>query len=214
VRGGASRIVGVDGSAALLERAEARIAIDARLRALRDAGRLELVVGDVRTVRRPDRFELAIMAGVIAHLEGPEDAVRALAAAGRLLRPSGVLIVDLLGPAALPPNDLPLSVDWEREVGGRHLVRRSRLARHEAPEGLRVDYATLTDLVEPDGTIARVPAGFRLWYPSPSALIGLAEAAELMVEATYGSHDLDPLEDASERCIIVLRRAASGSRTG
>jgi hypothetical protein len=39
-------------------------------------------------------------------------------------------------------------------------------------------------------------------------LIGLAEEAGLAVEATYGSHELDALDDGSERCIVVLRRAA------
>jgi hypothetical protein len=92
--------------------------------------------------------------------------------------------------------------------GGRHIARRSRLLRREAPEGLWVDYSTLTDLVEPDGTIARLPASFRLWYPRPMTLIGLAEEAGLAVEATYGSHELDALDDGSERCIVVLRRAA------
>jgi hypothetical protein len=165
----------------------------------------------VRTVRHPHRFRLAILAGVIAHLDGPEDGVRALGAAARLLQPTGVLIVDTLGPGALPPHDLPLSVDWERPMGERRVVRRSRLVRAEAPEGLRVEYSTLTDVTEADGTIARLPAGFRLWYPSPAALIGLANEAGLDVEAAFGSHDLDPLDDRSERCIIVLRRAASTS---
>ena len=214
LEGGATSIVGIDGSPALLERAAARIEGAAELREARDAGRLEVAAGDVRSVRRPDRYALAILAGVIAHLAGPEDALRALDSARRLLQPRGLLIVDLLGPAALPPHDLPLSVDWERRMGERRVVRRSRLVRHEAPEGLRVDYSTLTDLVEADGTITRLPAGFRLWYPSPGALIGLAEEAELAVEAAFGSHDLDPLDDGSERCIVVLRRATSGSGTG
>jgi SAM-dependent methyltransferase len=206
LRGGATRLVGIDGSPALLGRAEARIAEDDLLRSARDAGRLELAVADVRSVRRRDQFVLALLAGVLAHLDGPEEALRALDAGRRLLEPGGMLIVDLLGPGALPPHDLPLSVDWERQMGERRVVRRSRLVRHEAPEGLRVDYTTLTDLVEADGTIARLPAGFRLWYPSPGTLIGLAEEAELVVEATFGSHDLDPLDDGSERCILVLRR--------
>ena len=94
-------------------------------------------------------------------------------------------------------------------MGDRRVVRRSRVVRAEAPEGLRVEYSTLTDVTEPDGTIARLPAGFRLWYPSPAALLGLANEAGLEVEAAFGSHDLDPLGDRSERCIIVLRRAAS-----
>jgi hypothetical protein len=165
-------------------------------------------LGDVRSLRRPDRFALAILAGVLAHLAGPEEALRALEHAGRLVVDGGLLVVDSLGPGALPQRDLPLSLDWEMDHGGRHIARRSRLLRREAPEGLWVDYSTLTDLVEPDGTIARLPASFRLWYPRPMTLIGLAEEAGLAVEATYGSHELDALDDGSERCIVVLRRAA------
>jgi SAM-dependent methyltransferase len=212
--GGATRLVGVDGSPALLARAETRIAADERLAAARDEGRIELAVADVRSVRRRDRFDLAIMAGVLAHLDGPESAVRALASARALLAAEGVLIVDLLGPGELPEHDLPLSVDWERAAGDRRVVRRSRLERRETPEGLRVAYATLTDLVEADGTIARLPASFRLWYPSPSAVVALAEQAELAVEAAFGSHEADPLDERSERCIVVLRATKANRAWG
>lgn len=207
------RLVGVDGSAALLARAAGRAEADRRLRAARDAGRLELVHADVRTVRRRDRFGLVVLAGVLAHLDGPDDALRALDAARGVVEPGGHVIIDTLGPGGLPPRDLPLSVDWERDLGDRHVVRRSSLVRHEAPEGLRVQYSTLTDLLGTDGTIARLPAGFRLWYPSVRALIGLSGKAQLTVEATFGSHDLDPLDERSERCILVLRPASrSGMR--
>jgi len=204
--GGARKLVGIDGSRALLDRARGRIGSDEKLKAAWDDGRIELTLGDVRTVRHPLRFRFAIVAGVLAHLEGPEDAMRALDCCRRLLDRAGTLVVDHLGPGGLPARDLPLSIDWQREMGDRRVVRRSQLTRHESPEGLRVDYATLTDVVEADGTIARLPAGFRLWYPSPRALIGLAEEAQLAVEAAYGSHDLEPLTDGSQRCILVLRR--------
>lgn len=207
-------MVGIDGSRSLLARAEARIEADAELRRARDQGRLEVVAGDVRRVSLRDRFSLIILAGVIAHLDGPEEALRAFVAAGRHLDVDGVLVVDLLGPGALPPHDLPLSVDWERAIGNRRAVRRSRIVRHEAPEGLRVEYSTLTDLVEADGTIARLPASFRLWYPSPSAVASLAEEAGLVVEAAFGSHDLDPLDERSERCVIVLRPAVANLAWG
>ena len=202
--GGAQRIVGIDGSPALLERAMARIEADEALRQAHAEGRVELATGDVRTVSRRDRFSLVVLAGVVAHLDGPEDALRALTAAGRLLRTDGVLIVDQLGPGALPADDLPLSLDWERRLGDRRVVRRSRLDRREAPEGLRVDYSTLTDIVEADGTITRLPAGFRLWYPSPEVTVALAGEANLEVVAAFGSHDLEPLDERSERCIVVL----------
>lgn len=209
--GGATRIVGIDGSAALLERARRRIAGDELLAAAEAAGRLELVLGDARALARRDHFELVVIAGVLAHLDGPEDAVRALSGVATTLTPTGVALVDHLGPGGLPPHDLPLSVDWERRIGDRRVVRRSSLVRHEAPEGLRVEYRTLTDLVEADGTIARLPAGFRLWYPSPTAVVALAAEAGLELVAAFGSHEQAPLEDGSERCIVVLRRASSRS---
>jgi SAM-dependent methyltransferase len=214
LEGGATRVVGVDGSTSLAARAEARVEADELLRSARDEGRLEVAVGDVRHIRRRDRFALVVLAGVVAHLDGPEDAARAFASAAAVLEPGGVLIVDLLGPGGLPPHDLPLSLDWERAWGDRRVIRRSQLNRHETPEGLRVDYATLTDLVEADGTIARLPASFRLWYPSPSAIVALAGEAGLEVEAAFGSHDLEPLDERSERCIMVLRREADEPGVG
>ncbi|MGH2417495.1 MAG: class I SAM-dependent methyltransferase [Candidatus Limnocylindria bacterium] len=212
--GGATRIVGIDGSPALLERAEARIARGSGPRVAMADGRIELVAGDVRRIDRQDRFALAVMAGVVAHLDGPEEALRALASARRLLAVDGVLVLDTLGPGALPPHDLPLSVDWDRAEDGRRIVRRSRIERRETPEGLRVSYATLTDVVRADGTIARLPASFRLWYPSPAMLVALAAEAELEVESVIGSHDLDPLDEDSERCIVVARRTATDPGKG
>ena len=211
--GGAKRIVGIDGSPSLLARAAARIDRHASLRDAHARGRIELTQGDVRRVQRPDRFALAILAGVLSHLDGPEDALRALSAARKLLEPDGKVIVDVLGPGGLPPHDLPLSLDWERTWGDRRFVRRSRLERRETPEGLRVTYATLTDVVLADGRITRLPASFRLWYPPAAALVALAGEAELAVLAIYGSHDLEPLDHYSERCIIVARPLEIGPET-
>lgn len=211
--GGAEHVLGVDGSPALLERAERRIESNEPLRAARAAGRIELIAGDLGTIRRKDRYSLVILAGVLAHLDGPAAAREVLAVAAGLLTTDGALIVDGLGPGSLPARDLPLSVDWERWVEGRRIVRRSMIERQESDEGLRVTYGTVTDLEEADGTIARLPATFRLWYPSPSGLFTLADEAGLEVDVAYGSHDLDPLAEGSDRCIAVMRRAtASGKR--
>ena len=207
--GGARRILGIDGSAALLERARARVASDPVLHTAHAEGRIELELGDVVTVARPERFALVVLAGVLSHLDGPSAGRRALAAARDLLAPGGALIVDVVGPGGLPTRDLPLSMDWDRTMDGRRVVRSSRIERRPAPDGLRVRYETLTDLEEADGTIARLSARFRLWYPSPAALFSLASEAELEVEATFGSYDLDPLDEVSDRCIAVMRRATA-----
>ncbi|HEX5578236.1 MAG TPA: class I SAM-dependent methyltransferase [Candidatus Limnocylindria bacterium] len=211
------RIVGVDGSAALLRRAEARVAGEPLLAAARAQHRLHLVEGDVRRLEQlPIRgmlgtagANLVVAAGLVPHLDGPEDALRMLGGAASLLAEHGRMIVDDLGPALLPDRDLPLSVDWRRSLAGQEVVRRSQLMRREAPEGLRVAFSTIVDLGRPDGTIARFPASYRLWYPWDDALVALVREAGLAVEFAYGSHDLDPPNASSERRILVVRRAGA-----
>jgi SAM-dependent methyltransferase len=209
--GHAREVLGVDGSAALLRRAEARIAADPRLARARDQGRLSLEHADVRRYASHRRFGLVVAAALLPHLDGPDEADRLLRRVAWLLAPTGRVVVDLLGPGVLPTRDLPLSVDWERSLpDGRRVVRRSRLERRVVPEGLRVQFSTLADVEYPDGTIARLPASFRLWYPSPGALVSLVEGAGFVVEERYGSFAREPLEAASEHCILVGRRPAPG----
>jgi SAM-dependent methyltransferase len=215
--GGARRVVGVDGSPALLRRARARAAEDARLATALASGGLVLVEGDVRRLARLNLRSmlggsgagLAVAAGVLPHLDGPEEALELLHGVAGVLAPEGRLVLDDLGPALLPGRDLPLSVDWRRQLGDRSVVRRSQLMRREAPEGLRVGFSTIVDVGRPDGTIARLPASYRLWYPFTDALSSLVREAGLVVELAYGSHDLDPLDAASERRILVIRRAVN-----
>ena len=204
--GGATRIVGVDGSTALLRRAELRMDRDPELAKARDEGRLALVTGDVRRPPLRERFSLALAVGVVPHLDGPEEALRMIVSVGDRLEPHGLLVLDDIGPGALPWRDLPLSFDWEREIDGRRVIRRSHIVRRERPEGLRVAYTTLTDTVRSDGTIARLPASFRLWYPFDDVLQELLVQGGFVTELTYGSHDLEPVNRESERRIVVARR--------
>jgi SAM-dependent methyltransferase len=204
--GGASRVVGVDASAAMLRRAERRIADHPKLAEAAADGRIALIPADVRSIRRRERFGLIVAAGVVPHLDGPEELARLLAGCARLLTPRGLLVLDDLGPAALPDADLPLALDWVVESEGRTFSRRSQLTRREAPEGLRVTLSTVVDRQDPDGTIARLPASFRLWYPSLDTVTRLVEAAGLAVAATHGSHDAGPFSSDSERLITLCRR--------
>ena len=204
------RVVGLDGSAALLARATRRIEADAGLRAARDAGRLELVRADVRRIDLRERFSLIVAVGVLPHLSGPSDAEAMLCSARRRLTARGRLVVDLPGPGALPTSDLPLGVDWERRFDGRRVVRRSRLTWRRARDGLHVVLTTMTEMERSDGTFARLPAAFRLWYPTVRHLEQIVARAGLSVSLVYGSHELDPLSRRSERLIVVAERDAKG----
>jgi SAM-dependent methyltransferase len=213
--GGAARIVGLDGSPALLRRAGARVAADETLAPMHADGRLATLTADVRHLDRAQLrraldgpASLVVVAGVLPHLDGPEDALALLTGIAGVLDPrNGIAVFDDIGPGQLPTRDLPLSLDWRRVVSGTQYVRRSQLMVREAPEGLRVVFSTLVDVGRPDGTIARLPASHRLWYPSPGVLSTLVREAGLVEELAYGSHDLDPPAEDSERRIQLVRRA-------
>ena len=64
-------------------------------------------------------------------------------------------------------------------MNGQEVVRRSQLMSRDAPEGLRVAFSTIVDVGRPDGTIARFPASYRLWYSSDDALVELIRQAGL-----------------------------------
>lgn len=214
--GGARRIVGIDGSTALLRRAKRRIRREPALRTAAEEGRIELLRADVGELRGRDRFSLAVAVGVLPHLDGPTEALRMLVTARRHLTRAGRLVLDDIGPGLLPLRDLDLSPDWRRTLRGRKLVRYSQLMREEADDGLRVAFSTLVEAAGADGTIARLPASYRLWYPSLGDLERLVREAGMRVELTYGSHDLEPFDPTSERLIVVARRATwiSSDRAG
>lgn len=207
--GGAQRVVGVDGSAALLRRAGRRIAADAALAAGDARRRLSLIKADATTLALHRRFALVVAAGLLPHLAGQAAGAQLAGVMRRHLAAGGLGVVDDIGPGLIPARDLPLSIDWRRTTGSGEVVRRSQLLRREGPDGVAVAYSTLTDLVRPDGTITRLPASYRLWYPSSDALTALIEQAGLEVVAIYGSHDLEPLRPDSERRIMTVRRFAS-----
>ena len=213
--GGARPLVAIDGSGALLARARARIASDDSLRRALGEGRLMVRHGDVRRPPitlgdLPAGASLVAVAGVVPHLGGMPDLELMLAALGPLLAADGAVVVDDLGPSQLPHRNLPLSVDWSRDLGADRIVRRSQLELWEEPDGLRVAYATLTERRRPDGTIGSLPASFRLWYPSVESIAQAAATAGLVVDIIWGSYELDSYDPTeSERRIAVIRPAGT-----
>ena len=206
VRAARRRVVGVDGSAALLERARRRVEAEPDLRTASAAGKLELVLGDVRDVPATGPFSLVVVVGVLPHLPGAADAERMLRSAARRLTRAGRLIVDVPGPAALPDRDLPLATDWVRRRAGETVRRKSRLTHRRRDGEVSVLLSTITEVEKADGTIARLPAAFQLWYPDLRVLEQLYARAGLGVSSVYGSHELDTFGDESERLIVVGER--------
>ena len=66
------------------------------------------------------------------------------------------------------------------------------------------------DLVQPDGGLGRVTTGFTLRYVSPAELLLMLELSGWVDFEVYGSYELDPLTDGSDRLIVTAQRTPSG----
>ena len=163
---------------------------------------------DVRRIGFSSEFALAIypLNGFL-HLLTADDQLAALRNAYRALLPGGFLIVDVSNPHTVfgPQRD------------GQLLLRRHFPI---ADEGRGTSYAiTETDLaaqrqnvtllyeeVGSDGIVHRTTIDTVLRFVYHFEMIQLLERARLMVDAVYGSYDLDPYQADSEIMLFVAYR--------
>ena len=201
------RVTGVDLSRPMLDRAEAQ---------------LNRTIAEelVRLVHAPmaeadaapgGPFGLVILAlNGLMHLPTQGEQRRALDAARRSLDPRGMLVVDALNPdpALLATFDGRVQHEgrWMRDDGT--CIDRFA-ARTHAPAEQRIDTELWFDLLAPDGSLRRVRSGFPMRYAHPSELELLLELAGFVEWKLYGSYELDPFDDGSERLIVTAEVTAS-----
>jgi SAM-dependent methyltransferase len=146
----------------------------------------------------------------LMHLPTQGEQRAVLEATRRALDPRGMLVVDMLNPdpALLATFDGRVQHEgsWLRDDGMR--VERFA-ARTHAPATQRFDTELWFDLSGPDGSIRRVRTGFPMRYVFPAELELLLELAGFVEWKLYGSYDLDPFADGSERLIVTAEATAS-----
>ena len=199
-------LTGVDVSPAML--ALAREKLDRRPGL---PGRVRLVEADARDVDLPERFALAFWAiNSFMHLTTQDDQLRALARAHALLRGGGLLILDLFqpDPQLLLEADGRLLHDatWPRGPAGVPTLKFSSRRLDLADQLLDVTF--IFDDLLPGGESRRRPASFQMRYLHRFEAQLLLERAGFVVEALYGSYELDDFAAESERLIFVARKGA------
>jgi len=197
-------VTGVDVSAAMLARAQQKLAARPDL-----AGRVRLVQADARDLALEQRFALAFWAiNSFMHLTTQAAQLRALARTKEALRDGGLLIIDVFHPdlAMLAEADGRLVHDatWPAGEGGLPLLRLSSRRHDQANQLLDVTY--VYDQLRADGTVARAVAPFAMRYLHRFEAELLLERAGFAVEALYGGYELDEFSTASERMIFVARK--------
>ena len=172
------RVIGVDGSRAMLAGAAERAA--------RAGVRLDLRHGDMRELTLDEATDLVICPfRSLLHLPDRDDRLRVFRRVAALLTPGGRFAWNafVFDPAVAEE----LGGEWREQGGVRH----------------RVDYdhdARRIDLTLEGGSTVQ------LWWVEPSEWDGLVADAGIEVEARYGWFDRRPFDESSREAIYVARK--------
>ena len=197
------RVVGIDSSGPMLERARQVLGSAGLLR------RAALHQADVRDFTLDERFRLAIFGlDSFGLLTGIDDHLAALRRIHQHLAPGGLLIMDVSngnGRGAEPTDELVLQYEGHDPASGLPL---SKWTARSTDHGEQVDHYTyFYDEVGEDRVVRRSTVRLDLRYFGRFELELLLRQAGFIPETFYGSYDLAPFAAGSERLIAVAARA-------
>ncbi len=201
------RVTGLDRSAAMLDVARARVATAA------PTAEVDFIEADFGQpdLGRTNHYGLVIIGlNGLMHLPTPEAQRRCLQAAHRALDPRGQLIIDVINPA--PDTLQSLERGMVHEGGwtmpdGRHVDKFG--ARKLSPMAQTIDTQLWYDIIEPNGVVRRTMSSFTLRYLHRAELELMLELAGFVECQFYGSYELDPFDDSSERLIVTAELSPS-----
>jgi ubiquinone/menaquinone biosynthesis C-methylase UbiE len=198
------QITGVDSSAPMLDFARNAIEVDGLVASV------ELIEGDFSNARLvpAGMFGVAIIGlDSLLHATTLEGQLAVLRAAWRALDPRGQLIVDVLHPtpARLMAMDggLTFNGSWEMEDGSRldKLVSQSI-----SPAEQLIHSEIWYEVTARDGAVRRTRTGFTQRWIGSGELLALLQLAGFQDWRVYGSYELDPLDDHSDRMIVAAEK--------
>ncbi len=196
------RVAGIDSSAAMIERARMRVA------AAGVAPRVTLHHQDVRSALPPGPYHLAIVAlNSFMHLTTTKDQLTALDHIRSALDPDGLLAIDVFNPHARNLADCggELALDRTFRLDDGVLVCKFVAQRADMAQQIN-DVTFVYDELDENGGVRRTVHPMTLRWFYRYELEHLLERAGFVVEAVYGSYDLDPFVASSDIMLTVARR--------
>jgi SAM-dependent methyltransferase len=195
------RVTGIDRSQPMLNRARS---------VLEESGHVDHVVLAEGSMAEADRapggpFGLVIFSlNGLMHLTTKTKQRAALTAARQALDPRGMLVIDILSPnpELLATFDGRIQHEGAWRNDDATTVDRFTSRTH-SPAEQRIDTELWYDLSAPAGHLQRVRSRFPMRYVIPSEIELMLEVAGFAEWTLYGSYDLDPYDDGSERLIVT-----------
>lgn len=159
-----------------------------------------------------DTFGVAIFSlNGLMHLGTQDTQVFALREAARVLDRRGQMVIDLVNPTPEYLQQLAggphLEGVWADDEG-RDVEKWSH--RRLRPASQHLDTRIWYDTILEDGSLRRVQTAFTLRYVHAGELELMLEKAGFVEWQLYGSYELDPYTDTSDRLIALAELTASG----
>jgi SAM-dependent methyltransferase len=195
------RVTGLDASTPMLERARERIS------SLDKPGLVTLFEADLMQADKapggPFGVVLISLNGLL-HAESSEKQRSVLRSARRALDPRGQLLIDILNPTpqALAHFDQSLVLEgtWTKPTG--ETVQKFS-SRRVSLSSQTIHTDLWYDLLDAQGVPRRVRTQFDMRYLHAAELELMLEMAGFASWEIYGSYDLDPFDDHSERILVA-----------
>ncbi len=197
-------VVGLDSSAAMLQRARANAAEAG------EAGRRVVWLEcDIRDLTYPDRFGLAIFAfSGFMHLLEHSEQIRALERIAAHLKTEGGVAIDIANPIEIFRAEDSSSLVVERlfvdaETG--HTVMQQSLASFDRISQI-MNLTWVYDRISPDGLVHRALIPQRVRYSFASEMCLLLQRVGLDQVEVYGDYNFNTYEEESPRLFVVATR--------
>jgi SAM-dependent methyltransferase len=195
------RVTGTDRSEAMLARARERIGRSAA-RELVEVRRGEMSGAD-RAPGGP--FGIAIIAlNGLLHVADGNSQRTVLASVRRALDPRGMLLIDVLNPTPETLRGMDHSLAHEGVWSMADGARVDKFAaRRVSPATQTISTELWYDLTTMSGSVRRIATSMAMRYLHRAELELMLELAGFAEWQVYGSYDLDPYDDQSERLIVA-----------
>ena len=199
-------VTGIDRSAAMIERAQSRLAAGAGTPPTLRLAEIDPLPSDLT-----GRHGLVILShNTLLHATSSAAQRAVLSAARSALDPRGMLVVDIVNPIA----DLSSSADmcvvregrWKTGDGGT-VTKFSTRTVDQASQQIVTDI--WYDHVDRRGAVSRTAARLELRYVSAAELLLQLEICGFVEAQLYGTYELDPYADDSPRIIVTAEATAS-----
>lgn len=195
-------VAGIDGSAAMLDRARLRLA---GTPASSRVAIHQMDIQDLASTPGAPFGAVFFSLNALMHVDSDDAQMAALRDTVSLLKPGGTVVLDLMNPAP----DYLMSItaapihEWSAAFGDEGDTVDKTAWRSLDPVSQTIETTLWYDRIRNDGTLQRIRTSFDLRYVHASEIRLMLAAVGFESIHCFGSYELDPFDAGSDRLLVI-----------